>query len=53
MRSLRLPFLIIIAREELWKVSGMVHDVNGSFAHPQLPIEHHLSKQVLYRIKNS
>lgn len=32
---------------------GMVHDVNGSFAHPQLPIEHHLSKQVLYRIKNS
>ncbi|HAT3869049.1 GNAT family N-acetyltransferase [Legionella pneumophila serogroup 2] len=32
---------------------GMTHDVDGSFAHPKLPTDHHLSKHVLYRIKKS
>lgn len=32
---------------------GMTHEVDGSFAHPKLPTDHHLSKHVLYRIKKS
>ncbi|RUQ93076.1 GNAT family N-acetyltransferase [Legionella septentrionalis] len=31
----------------------MTHDVDGSFAHPNFPTDHHLSKHVLYRIKKS
>lgn len=30
---------------------GMIHDIDGTFAHPKLPIDHRLSKHVLYRIK--
>ncbi|HAT8742752.1 TPA: GNAT family N-acetyltransferase [Legionella pneumophila] len=30
---------------------GMTHDINGSFAHPKLPLNHRLSNHVLYRIK--
>ncbi|KTC64957.1 acetyltransferase (plasmid) [Legionella adelaidensis] len=29
---------------------GMVQDIEGSFAHPKLPVDHRLSKHVLYRI---
>lgn len=29
---------------------GMKRDVNGDFAHPILPLDHPLSKHVLYRI---
>lgn len=31
---------------------GMRLDVNGNFAHPKLPANHHLSIHVLYRITN-
>ncbi len=30
---------------------GMKHDLEGDFAHPNLPADHRLSKHVLYRIK--
>ncbi|KTD37348.1 acetyltransferase [Legionella moravica] len=30
---------------------GMAHDINGSFAHPKLPLNHRLSQHVLYSIK--
>lgn len=29
---------------------GMVQDIEGTFAHPKLPMNHRLSKHVLYRI---
>ncbi|MBI2786843.1 MAG: hypothetical protein HYX60_11315 [Legionella longbeachae] len=32
---------------------GMAHDVDVFFAHPKLPVDHPLSKHVLYRIKKS
>lgn len=31
---------------------GMVQDMEGSFAHPNLPMAHRLSNHVLYRIQN-
>lgn len=30
---------------------GMIRDLNGDFAHPELPLDHRSSKHVLYRIK--
>jgi RimJ/RimL family protein N-acetyltransferase len=30
---------------------GMTQDMEGSFAHPKLPLDHRLSQHVLYRIK--
>jgi RimJ/RimL family protein N-acetyltransferase len=32
---------------------GMTQDIDGSFAHPKLPINHRLSKHILYRIKRT
>jgi RimJ/RimL family protein N-acetyltransferase len=29
---------------------GMKHDQSGDFNHPKLPLDHHLSKHVLYRV---
>lgn len=29
---------------------GLKRDINGDFAHPKLPIEHPLSRQILYRL---
>ncbi|KTC83459.1 GNAT family N-acetyltransferase [Legionella cincinnatiensis] len=31
---------------------GMIRDLNGDFAHPNLPLDHRLSKHILYRISN-
>lgn len=30
---------------------GMIRDLNGDFAHPNLPLDHRLSKHILYRIQ--
>lgn len=30
---------------------GMIRDLNGDFAHPNLPLDHRLSKHILYRIR--
>jgi RimJ/RimL family protein N-acetyltransferase len=30
---------------------GMTRDPNGDFDHPELPVNHHLSRHVLYRIR--
>lgn len=30
---------------------GMVHDVDGDFAHPRLPTDHPMSRHVLYRLR--
>ena len=30
---------------------GLKRDVNGDFAHPKLPADHHLSHHILYRLK--
>lgn len=30
---------------------GMIRDLEGDFAHPNLPLEHKLSKHILYRIQ--
>ncbi|MBP9791647.1 MAG: GNAT family N-acetyltransferase [Rickettsiales bacterium] len=32
------------------KKIGFKHDISGDFAHPKLPIDHRLSKHILYRL---
>jgi RimJ/RimL family protein N-acetyltransferase len=32
------------------KKIGLIHDTNGHFAHPKLPVDHRLSKHILYRL---
>jgi RimJ/RimL family protein N-acetyltransferase len=29
---------------------GLKRDIDGDFAHPKLPVEHHLSRHILYRL---
>lgn len=29
---------------------GLKRDMNGDFAHPKLPTDHHLSQHILYRL---